>query len=1467
MKFKLTTILSALPILLASQQFSALAFAQHEIAYTSDDGEASMLRSVDNKAGYYIFNNRFNEKQRTATSDYLVVLADEPLATYAGQVNDLPATNILASKQANSTEKGKLNTKSLASKRYKHYLAGKQSEQQLYIDLRLKRDVAVDTHYDTVLNGFSAKISASEARIIAQMPGVIAVNKFETMQLTTDRGPKFSGAEQIWAGSSAFDGFKGEGIVVGVIDSGIASFLQPVEDINDLDNLPDFNPSFADKVDEDGDGIIDYDHTNPYGDGVYFGDCIAKPGWCNDKLVGVVGVGVFGRDLVNRSLQDNRSATGQDTYGHGSHVASTIAGNVVRNIKTETEMGTSLEALFPQDFIYEQISGVAPHANIISYQVCGKHGSCNEKEAIEAIEHAINNDVDVLNYSIGKAPSIPWYDHTSLAFLRAREAGIHVAVSAGNSGMSGRGSMRTPGNAPWLLSVAATSHDRAFDEKVLTLSGGDTMFDLESQTLVGAGATQGLTATDVVYAGDVEYRQDITHEHEHTHINDAGFTWQDQHENIYDEDDPQHRWYHWEMQQNRGRYTHTHEHSHRDAVEKFGIEGACGLGSLDPDKVAGKVIICNRGGSVNGRGMSRVSKSFAVKAAGGAGMILINTDETPDNLVADWHSVPSIQLEEKTGELLLDWLAAGEDHQVAISASTLISSTSLAPEEDFSAVVGVFSSQGPDVFSSDYLVPQIAAPGVSVLASGLGYGMQEYDKHPSQISRTDAVYQTGTSMASPHIAGMLALMKGLKPEWTPSQVQSALMLTAGTELKFNGPIVKKKQTFIPAEIHSTGAGLANVGRAVNSALVMTETYDGYMQADPYGDVVFIRLPAIAGEAEEPIESIRDLVKELPDGWHGKPERMNLASLSKGECQGSCSWSRTFTATKDATWNVSYSYTTKGMVLTSNKDNGPFTVKAGENFSIIVTATVNHELDTNWSDGRVHLTATDESIPSVSLPVTVQFKAGKAPKEINIVAHRNEGSAPLAGVSTVGSDDFTTTVSPLSKAKLYSTSIKRSMSPYYYEDDKDSVFVVPVSIPARSDRLIIEVLETTSPDIDLYLGYDANLDGEAGAFEIRAGQVLNRATMAALELLDVPSPPNGDFWLLVHNYGNQFNHLEDPDYDPVAEQTYDDIKLAVTVVSDDLEVHGEDELKVSAPKENYANSIVPIDIHWQEDMQEDDRFYGMIGLSTKEELGINIGMVNVNIARGVDDVALSLIENDSANSLASYKISFMANNTTHDKEYQMSLDLEPGALLETITIDSVIDGATTSAEPLTVEQDGEQLTWTYTHSANSTASEVVIVFNYQNVSGKSDITPYVTSMLDDSELIQIARTKQPTMVQGKPFFMVEASNTLVMTGEVVSLDAIVVDAVIDSPQISYQWQQTEGPEVVASIDESQLSFTVPEFKHDEAITFELIGSNGERQSNPVLTTVYVTGIDNDKGGSSGFIWFALLLSGLVLRRKK
>ncbi len=326
--------------------------------------------------------------------------------------------------------------------------------------------------YTHAINGITVKLTRSQAQRVARIDGVSAVQVDFTRQLNTDVGPEWIGAPSIWDGTSTPSGVgtKGEGIVVGILDTG----LNPA------------NPSFAGTVPE-ADGGDGYVMENPRGADTYVGVCNPAdasyiPNWgCNDKVIGYW------------------NFSGTDVYdddGHGSHTASTSAGNQV-DATVFAAKDTANEFS-----VTRNIKGVAPHANIIGYDVCDGAG-CQGASIIAAIEQAIIDQVDVINYSIGAStPSNPWSDADAVGFLNARAAGIYVATSAGNDG-PGAATQGSPADVPWITSVGATTHNRTYISSVIDIAGSD---DSSLPTIAGkglSGPTDG--SYPLVYAGDAPY--------------------------------------------------------------------------------------------------------------------------------------------------------------------------------------------------------------------------------------------------------------------------------------------------------------------------------------------------------------------------------------------------------------------------------------------------------------------------------------------------------------------------------------------------------------------------------------------------------------------------------------------------------------------------------------------------------------------------------------------------------------------------------------------------------------------------------------------------------------------------------------------------------------------------------------------------------------------------------------------------
>ncbi len=297
----------------------------------------------------------------------------------------------------------------------------------------VERPLSIPHHYTHAINGMAVELTEAEAATLAQQPAIRAVVPSQARQPLTDSSPSWIGAHSLWDGSQTggIAGTQGEGIIIGIIDTGI-----------NLDH-----PSFA-AVGGDG-----YVHTNPNGTGNYLGKCATQPEItiCNDKLIGA-----YSWPQVGDNPEDDWVG------GHGSNVAGIAAGNVI-----------TVTYVAPTIVLTPTLSGIAPHATIIAYDVCQPVVSCPDELSIAAIEQAILDGVDVLNFSIGGSASNPWTDPLSLAFLSAREAGIFVATAVGNTG-SAAGTILAPGNSPWMTSAGNVTGNGRFDNTLLPISGGLT---------------------------------------------------------------------------------------------------------------------------------------------------------------------------------------------------------------------------------------------------------------------------------------------------------------------------------------------------------------------------------------------------------------------------------------------------------------------------------------------------------------------------------------------------------------------------------------------------------------------------------------------------------------------------------------------------------------------------------------------------------------------------------------------------------------------------------------------------------------------------------------------------------------------------------------------------------------------------------------------------------------------------------
>ena len=617
------------------------------------------------------------QKAHYTAGRYLVTFADAPVADYAGNVKGYPATRATGGK--------KLNAHSAAAQKWQKHLTSVH-------DATLKKVGATKLYdYTITNNGVATRLTASQAQKLSQQPGVIRLEKDQLATVDTTESPRFLGLDAaggIW--SQLGGGPKaGAGLVVGVIDTGI---------------WPE-NPSFA------GDTGIPIPAT-------FHGACIAGQNWgtstCNDKIVGArYYYAGFGRKNINKT--DFKSP--RDGAGHGSHTSSTAAGDYGVKMSIDGNViGVG--------------SGMAPGAKIAMYKVCwtgdGVPDGCFNSDSVAAINDAVADGVDVLNYSIGGTSESSVLDSVAQAFRGASNAGVFVANSAGNSG-PGASTLDHP--APWVTTVAAATFRRAF--QVVELGSG--------ARYVGASTTPSLeTPAPLVTAGSVKL-----------------------------------------------------------ASAAAADANRCFAGTLDPAKTAGKVVVCDRG--VN----ARIDKSFEVKRAGGVGMILATVG--PNSLNGDYHAVPAVHITDVDG-------AAVKAYITAAGAAATAKIVALTPAELAAAPqvpeITDFSSRGPSTTTGgDILKPDIAAPGNDVIAAVAP---------PSNHGRTWD-FMSGTSMSSPHIAGIGLLLMAAHPDWLPSEIKSAMMTSARDTISSAG------------DPFAQGAGFINPNGAVDPGLVYTTTPTEYRQ--------------------------------------------------------------------------------------------------------------------------------------------------------------------------------------------------------------------------------------------------------------------------------------------------------------------------------------------------------------------------------------------------------------------------------------------------------------------------------------------------------------------------------------------------------------------------------------------------------------------------------------------------------------
>jgi len=634
--------------------------------------------------------------RRAKGQTYIVQLIESPAVAYEGGLYGMAATKPAKGK--------KINPAAAAVRQYTAHLTSRHDDvvsavggSKLY-------------SYCFSFNGFAARLTRSQVAELRLRGDVVQVWQDELMQPTTNTSPAFlglDGKKGVWKKKKLL----GEDIVVGVIDTGIWPEHDSFDGIEctksgkkcEYKYKPDVK---ANKLAKEQAKAATYGPA-PAGfslSGCAFGNAgfnsLDVPFACNNKLLAARhyagGFSTAGSTNPDGSGGDGaflipgEYLSARDNDGHGSHTGSTAAGNVYVPASIG---GGSLGT----------VSGMAPRARVAAYKVCwngtspppGFQNGCFSSDSMAAIDQAVADGVDVINFSIGGS-STNFNGPDDVAFLFAAGAGVFVATSAGNAG-PGAQTIGTPSGVPWITAVGMAQDDQVFG----------TGLDVSSPGSV-AGTYEGLEG-----AGPITLAS----------TGDLG-------------------------------------------------------GSVVPSLPADGCLPLTNGAAVNGnialviRGACSFVAKYDNAAAAGATALVVYNDGTsptrvdPITMSAPGTTIPGIMIGFFDGDAIATAAAGGT------VTGTVGPSITVSKENTIAGL----SSRGPNAGAPDIIKPDIAAPGVQILAA------QTPTPNDGQTPGEFFQVISGTSMASPHAAGVGALLLQKHPDWTPAMVRSALMTTARQDI-------------------------------------------------------------------------------------------------------------------------------------------------------------------------------------------------------------------------------------------------------------------------------------------------------------------------------------------------------------------------------------------------------------------------------------------------------------------------------------------------------------------------------------------------------------------------------------------------------------------------------------------------------------------------------------------------------------
>jgi len=902
---------------------------------------------------------------------YIIQMRDDPVVAYAGGIARYNATKPGKGK--------KINPNSAHVKKYVNYLDSTHNKALRAVGVKEKI-----YSYRYALNGFAAVLTSAQFKALQARSDVVQIWRDELRQPATNSTPDYlglTGPGGVWD----LEG-KGEDIIIGVLDTGI---------------WPE-HPSFSDQTDfsyETGIRSTSRGRQNrnlAYGPppADWHGSCQIGEMWsatqCNNKVIGAYfypdGYSAHGHSGI--LMSDFLSP--RDSDGHGSHTASTAAGN-------EGPINTIND---------EEVSGIAPRARLAIYKVCwadrnGDEG-CASSDSAAAIDQAVADGVDVINFSIG-GPSTIFAHPDDIAFLFAADAGVFVATSNGNAG-PGAETTGTPAGIPWITAVGASQDDEAIQD----ISDLEVEGDLTDNYLAIEGDS------------DVPFSSDVT----------------------------------------------------GAMVPAEPLEG-CDPLTNDGD-ISGNIALIRRGTC------AFTDKYNNAAAAGAVAIIVYNDGTTPGRIApfemyAPGTTIPGAMISFPDGDLIETTVSGGGSVTGTIGPGV--------PTSQENRIAG-FSSRGPNGGAPDVIKPDVAAPGVGIIAAET--------MRPNALADGGVPYQSisGTSMASPHVAGVFALLKEAHPDWSPAMAKSALMTSARQNLK---------KTFgeDDADPFDIGAGAIEPAGAFEPGLVYHAGILDYLAFTCETNINLADFFIYSG-----------VCLDFPSyGYSTDGSDLNLASIGIGEFlinQTVTRWvtsvapdGTTFDAVVQAPPGIDVVVTPNNLVL--NKY---------ETVQVEIEFTSNADLVVDeWTFGSLTWVNDAADASDARSPIAIRpIKIGVDAEVDGVVDNAGEGSVDIS-VEFGYDGDYSVAINGLAKADVESGSVNSST------DTQDFVCMAMTALDHLRFATFDE--DTTTPgedDLDLQLFTTSDCDTLADlAFVGSSGEATSN------EVIDVPNAEAGNYVFVIDYY--------------------------------------------------------------------------------------------------------------------------------------------------------------------------------------------------------------------------------------------------------------------------------------------------------------------------------------------------------------